>query len=99
MLLSLHPDYVMYHVIWPIGVDKCKIECNWLFSPKIFSDSKYNPQSAIEFWDKTNLEDWEICEQSQLGISSKKYIPGPYSGQESLLAAYDEHYLNILKND
>ena len=55
--------------------------------------------NAIDFWDKTNLEDWKICEQSQLGINSKKYVPGPYSGQESLLAAYDEYYLRMLNGD
>ena len=96
MLLSLHPDYVMYHVVWPISSDKCTINCSWLFSHKINEDSDYKPENAIDFWDKTNLEDWKICEQSYLGIKSNKYSPGPYSGQESLLAAYDEHYLGIL---
>ena len=99
LLLSLHPDYIMYHAVWPVGVNKCKIDCSWLFSTKILENSNHNPNNAIDFWDKTNLEDWKICEQSQLGINSKKYVPGPYSGQESLLAAYDEYYLRMLNGD
>ena len=98
MLLSLHPDYIMYHTIYPISPEKCQISCSWLFSNKVENNLNYNPHNAINFWNKTNLEDWEICEKSQLGIKSKKYKPGPYSGQESLLAAYDEYYLNILNN-
>ena len=59
-------------------------------------DKKYNPQAAVDFWNRTNEQDWGICEQSYLGIQSRKYSPGPYSGQESLLAAYDKYYLSEL---
>ena len=31
-----------------------------------------------------------------LGIQSKKYSPAPYSGQESLLAAFDKYYKSLL---
>ena len=96
MLLSLHPDFVMIHTVWPEGPEKCRINCRWLFSKEVENNSEYHSENAIDFWDKTNLEDWKICEQSQLGIRSKKYKPGPYSGQESLLAMYDEYYLSIL---
>ena len=96
MFLSLHPDYVMFNTIWPDGPEKCKIDCSWIFSKKVKGNVNYHPENAIDFWDKTNLEDWDICEQSQLGIKSRKYKPGPYSGQESLLAAYDEYYLSVL---
>jgi Rieske 2Fe-2S family protein len=88
----------MAHIIWPNGPEKCRINCTWLFSKEAVG-KPYHPRNAIDFWDKTNLEDWEICEQSQLGIRSQKYEPGPYSGQESILVAYDEHYLRILNKD
>ena len=32
MLLSLHPDYIMFHIIYPMGTEECKIDCTWLFS-------------------------------------------------------------------
>ena len=96
ILLSLHPDYVMLHSVWPEGVDKCRVECGWYFSEGVADDKDYSPENAVNFWHKTNRQDWDICEQSYLGIQSRKYQPGPYSGQESLLAAYDEHYLSVL---
>ena len=99
MLLSLHPDYIMFHIIYPLNAEKSKIDCTWLFSKGVEHNKNYNVNNAIDFWDKINQEDWKICEQSQLGIKSKKYIPGPYSGQESLLAAYDEYYLSILNKN
>ena len=96
MLLSLHPEYVMYHTVWPDGVNKCKVTCSWLFEKSVVESGKYKTQDAIEFWDMTNKQDWHISKLSQLGIQSKKYLPAPYSGQESLLAAFDQYYKNIL---
>ena len=98
MLLSLHPEYVMYHTVWPIDVDHCEVECSWLFEKETVDSKKYNTDEAINFWDTTNKQDWHICELSQLGIQSKKYNPAPYSGQESLLAAFDSYYKYLLNN-
>ena len=94
MLISLHPDYVMYHTIIPLAPSKCKITCSWLFLEE--NTHHHNYDDAIEFWDKTNKQDWEISEQSQLGIQSKKYTPGPYSPRESLLSTFDNYYLSKL---
>ena len=98
MLLSLHPEYVMYHTVCPDGVDKCKVTCSWLFAKDVVESGKYNTKDAIDFWDMTNKQDWYISELSQLGIQSKKYSPAPYSGQESLLAAFDRYYLSELNS-
>jgi hypothetical protein len=38
-----------------------------------------------------------ICEQSQLGVSSRAYIPGPYSPRESISAAFDREVLAALE--
>ena len=38
-------------------------------------------------------QDWDIVRQSQLGIASHRYAPGPYSPRESIPAAWDREYL------
>ena len=98
MLLSLHPEYVMYHIIFPKDTNKCIVSCSWLFlDERIKNHKNYALNDAVEFWDMTNKQDWHISELSQLGIQSKMYSPAPYSGQESLLAAFDKHYKQSLK--
>ena len=100
MLLSLHPDYVMVHQIWPKSPERTRILCDWFFHPDAagVSDPRYNPDDAIEFWDMTNKQDWHVCELSQQGIASCAYEPGPYSPRESIPAAWDREYLRSLKN-
>jgi Rieske 2Fe-2S family protein len=93
MLLSLHPDYVNYYRLRPVAVDRTVVESEWLFHPDTLSDLGSNVRDAIEFWDLTNRQDWDIVEQSQLGIASRRYGPGPYSPRESVPAAWDREYL------
>ena len=61
--------------------------------PDSATDPTFNPEDAIEFWDVTNRQDWDIVERSQLGIASRRYAPGPYSPRESMPAAWDREYL------
>ena len=96
MLLSLHPDYVMVHQIWPQSPQRVLIFCDWFFHPDAFGRSDFHPNDAIEFWDMTNRQDWHVCELSQQGISSRAYQPGPYSPRESIPAAWDREYLRAM---
>jgi Rieske 2Fe-2S family protein len=93
MLLSLHPEYVMVHQLWPQSPERTLIICDWLFHPDAFQRKDFNPADAIEFWDMTNKQDWHVCELSQQGIASRAYQPGPYSSRESIPAAWDDYYL------
>jgi Rieske 2Fe-2S family protein len=96
MLLSLHPDYVMFHTLWPASPNHTQIVCEWLFSPKALEQPGFDPDDAVNFWDTTNRQDWQVSELTQLGVSSRAYSPAPYSGQESLLAALDREVLRAL---
>jgi Rieske 2Fe-2S family protein len=96
MLLSIHPDYVNYYIVTPVSVDRTTVESEWMFSAENAGSSSFNPADAIGFWDVTNRQDWDIVAQSQLGISSRRYAPGPYSPRESMPAAWDREYLRLM---
>ena len=96
LLLSLHPDYVMTHQVLPVDAERSRVVCEWLFHPDTLADPGNRIQDAIEFWDLTNRQDWDIVEQSQLGVASRRYAPGPYSPRESVPAAWDREYLRLM---
>ena len=89
LLLSLHPDYVMTHLLWPKAPDRTEIWCEWHFHPREFEHPAFDPADAIDFWDDTNREDWRVSELSQAGISSRAYRPGFFSPREGLLWDFD----------
>ncbi len=89
--LSLFPDYVMVHRLSPLAFNQTKIDCDFLFLPAS-GLSLPTGATAWEFWDQTNLQDWEMCERVQRGISQGNFLPSPYSPLESLLVKFDQHY-------
>ena len=97
LLLSVHPDYVNYYLVHPVTPDKTIVESEWLFHPDTVADPNNNIRDGVEFWDVTNRQDWDIVEQSQRGIASRRYQPGPYSARESIPAAWDREYLRWME--
>ncbi|HEV8042562.1 MAG TPA: aromatic ring-hydroxylating dioxygenase subunit alpha [Bryobacteraceae bacterium] len=97
-LLSLHPDYMMTHTLWPKAVDRTEIICEWHFHPDEMARFHFQPNDAIDFWDQTNREDWGIVELSQAGIQSRAYTPGPYSRREELLHQLDQNIISAEKS-
>ncbi len=43
MLLSLHPDYVMAHTLWPLSAGRTKIVCEWYFDPALMEQPSFGP--------------------------------------------------------
>jgi glycine betaine catabolism A len=93
LLLSLHPDYMMTHLLFPRAVDRTEVVCEWHFEPAEMSKPDFAGDDAVRFWDETNQQDWSISELSQAGIRSKAYTQGPYSKSEKLLRAFDQMIL------
>lgn len=98
LFLSLHPDYVMVHRLWPLSFDRTRVITEWLFHPLEMAKPEFQADDVTEFWDTTNREDWGVSELSQQGISSRAYQPGPYSPREGLPQAFDRMVLEREKN-
>jgi Rieske 2Fe-2S family protein len=94
--VSLHPDYVLIHRAKPIAPQRTEILCDWYFHPRAIAMSQFDPKPAIEFWDLTNRQDWDLCANAQKGINSPAFVPGPYAEIESQLAAFDREYLKAM---
>ena len=98
MLLTPHPDFVLFHHITPLGPEKIHNDCYWLFRPEVIHDpdAQAGIRSAVEFWDLTNRQDWQVCEQMQVGTKSKRFTRGYYSGREDILHQLDLEVLKAL---
>jgi Rieske 2Fe-2S family protein len=88
VLLSLHPDYVMTHVLLPVAADRTVIECSWAFAPEAVASPGFDPSYAVDFWDLTNRQDWTACESVQRGLSSPYAAPGPLSPEEDAVYSF-----------
>jgi glycine betaine catabolism A len=90
LLVSLHPDYVMVHTLWPRGAGRTEVVCEWFFEPETIALPDFDPSDAIEFWDMVNRQDWHVCELVQRGIGSRGHVPGRYTDTELTVHAFDQ---------
>jgi glycine betaine catabolism A len=99
-LVSLHPDYVMLHTLWPREPGRTEVVCEWFFEPATMAADGFDPTDAVDFWDQVNREDWHVCSLTQLGMASSGFVPGRYTLQEDDVHDFDvmvaERYLEAL---
>jgi Rieske 2Fe-2S family protein len=88
VLLSLHPDYVMTHILRPVAADRTIIECSWAFEPEAAGRPDFDPAYAVDFWDLTNQQDWAACESVQRGLSSPFASAGPLAPGEDAVHSF-----------
>jgi glycine betaine catabolism A len=100
-LVSLHPDYVMLHTLWPRSADRTEVICEWYFEPATMAAEGFDPSDAIDFWDQVNREDWHVCELTQKGVRTRGYVAGRYSAEEIDVHEFDvmvaRRYLEALR--
>ena len=94
LLLSVHPDYVMTHLVWPLTPDRTAVTCSWLFPPEAFDRPGFDPAYAVDFWDITNRQDWAACEGVQRGVAGLGYRQGPFSGDEGSVHRFVQQVAN-----
>jgi glycine betaine catabolism A len=88
-LVSLHPDYVMLHTLWPSEPGRTDVVCEWYFESATIAREDFDPSDAVDFWDTVNRQDWHVCELVQKGVQTRGYGAGRYSAEEVDVHAFD----------
>jgi phenylpropionate dioxygenase-like ring-hydroxylating dioxygenase large terminal subunit len=89
---SRHPDYLMVHTVWPLGVSRSRVLCEWFVEPAILGQGEIEHADAIGIWDIINRQDWHVCQLTQKGVESRAFQPGRYSEIESMVYDFDQYY-------
>jgi glycine betaine catabolism A len=76
VLLNLLPDHVVVHTLWPEAPGRTRIVCDWLFHADEVARPDFDPMDAVQVFDITNRQDWEVCELAWKGVQSKVYREG-----------------------
>lgn len=90
-------DYAAAARLTPIGPDETHVRGYWLVDAAAVEGKDYTLDRLLPIWDLTNRQDWTICEDQQAGVSSRAYVPGPYSRiRERNVAHFLDWYLSEL---
>ncbi|AVV47746.1 2Fe-2S ferredoxin [Streptomyces sp. P3] len=75
VFINLVPDHVILHRMYPVAVDRTVVECDWLYLPHVVESGK-DVSRSVELFDRVNRQDFDACERTQPGMSSRMYAKG-----------------------
>ncbi|MDT7847648.1 SRPBCC family protein, partial [Streptomyces justiciae] len=75
VFINLVPDHVIFHRMYPVAVDRTIVECDWLYLPHVVESGK-DVSRSVELFHRVNQQDFDACERTQPGMSSRMYAKG-----------------------
>lgn len=74
-------DYGVVFDFQPISPLETCMRCVWLVAGTAVEGRDYERDDLIALWDITNRQDLPLCEMTQQGLLSSRYVPGPNSSE------------------
>jgi Rieske 2Fe-2S family protein len=75
VFINLVPDHVIFHRMYPLAHDRTIVECDWLYLPHVVESGK-DVERSVELFHRVNQQDFDACERTQPGMSSRAYAKG-----------------------
>jgi glycine betaine catabolism A len=75
VFISLVPDHVIFHRMYPAAADRTVVECDWLCRPDSLAAGK-DISHSVELFHRVNQQDFDACERCQPSMSSRLYRDG-----------------------
>jgi Rieske 2Fe-2S family protein len=91
--LISYPDHGVIYRFIAASPDRCLLEVLWLVRGDAVEGRDYHRSQLTWLWRVTSEADKRIVEQNQLGVSSRFYLPGPYSRMEPKTQRFVAWYL------
>ncbi|MEP6695440.1 MAG: aromatic ring-hydroxylating dioxygenase subunit alpha [Pseudonocardiales bacterium] len=93
----VNADYAVTTRLTPDAADCTDVDVVFLVREDAVEGLDYDVADLTAVWRVTSEQDWSLCEQSEAGIRSTGYVPGPLSPvTEGSVAAFHEWYLRAL---
>jgi Rieske 2Fe-2S family protein len=75
VFVNLVPDHVIVHRMFPRAIDRTTVICDWLYAPDVVASGR-DVSAGVELFHRVNQQDFDACERTQPGMSSRAYTHG-----------------------
>ena len=89
-------DYAIAVTYIPNSVFTTTVVMRWLVRADAVEGRDYDVARLCWLWDETTQQDKSIIELNSAGVTSRGYVPGPYSQLESMTADFVDRYLGLM---
>jgi Rieske 2Fe-2S family protein len=92
-------DHVISFTVLPISAGKTLVRTTWCVHKDAVEGVDYTVENLTSVWNATNAQDRQLVEESQIGIATGAYEPGPYSPfTEGLVEKFCNWYVNRMND-
>ncbi|PXW99313.1 Rieske 2Fe-2S family protein [Sphaerotilus hippei] len=91
-------DHVVSFSVIPVGPGRTLVRTTWCVHRDAVEGVDYTVENLTRVWNATNDQDRRLVEESQIGVASRAYEPGPYSPYtEGLVEKFCAWYVDRLR--
>ena len=90
-------DHAITFSVFPLGVDRTLVRTTWLVADDAVEGVDYDLKQLTHTWEQTNIQDQELVELAQRGVSSPVYEQGPYMRSEYQVEAFVNWYIQRMR--
>ncbi|MCZ7570961.1 MAG: aromatic ring-hydroxylating dioxygenase subunit alpha [Ardenticatenaceae bacterium] len=94
--LEASVDHALIMCFTPVGPALTRLQMDWLVRGDAVEGVDYEVERVTEMWQIVGDQDWKLCEDTQAGVTSRHYQPGPYAEIESKPDIFVRWYLRQL---
>jgi Rieske 2Fe-2S family protein len=91
-------DHAVVFRVLPVSADKSIVRTTWLVHPDAVEGVDYDVEHLTAVWQATNLEDRELVNGTQNGVTNPGYLPGPYSLVEDDVEGFVNWYVKRVQH-
>jgi glycine betaine catabolism A len=90
-------DHVLTFATLPLGRERTLVRSTWLVHRDAEEGRDYDLDKLTAVWNATNAQDAAFVEQTQRGVASPAYLPGPIAASEYMVQLFHTWYEERLR--
>lgn len=85
-------DHILTFSVLPVDRERTLVRTTWLVNADAQEGRDYELENLTRVWDATNQQDAHFVAETQRGVLSPEYVPGPLSKSEFMVDAFHRWY-------
>src|SRR5579863_2136693 len=85
-------DHIITFAVLPIDRERTLVRTTWLVNSAAVEGEDYDLENLTRVWLATNAQDAHFVEETQRGVESPQYVPGPLGDSEFMVDLFHRWY-------
>jgi glycine betaine catabolism A len=90
-------DHIMTFSILPLDRQRTLVRTTWLVHADAEEGKDYDLENLTRVWQATNEQDASFVAETQIGVSSPRYEPGPLESTEFMVGHFHRWYVERMR--